>query len=111
MAVRSVIVNNTAGGIGKSNGFLHSLVAERFLFVCFFLGVGGRDQRPTVSLTEHMKGGARSSLFAALFFPDSKKASISTAAIKRNRYFQSPADRSRLRTRNLMYYNRASLST
>ena len=33
-----------------------------------------------------------------------------SAAITKERHFQSPADRSRI-TRNLMYYNRASLIT
>ena len=69
--------------------------------------VGG--QWPTVSWTEHMKGEARSSFFAALFFSDSKRHPA-TAAIT-ERHFESPADLSQIRTRNLMYYNRASLIT
>ena len=56
-----------------------------------------------------MKGGARSSLFAALFFSDSKRHPASAAITER--HFESPADRSRIRTRNLMYYNCASLIT
>ena len=63
---------------------------------------------PTLSWAEHMKGGACSSLFAALFFPYSKRHP-STAITER--HFQSPADRSWIRTRNLMYYSRASLIT
>ena len=54
---------------------------------------GSGGQRPTVSWTEHMKGGARSSLFAALFFPDSKRHPSS--ALLTDRHFESPADRSR----------------
>ena len=75
-------------------------------------GVEGAEwgQRPTISLTEHMTGGARSCLFAALFFPDSNRHP-SIAAISKERHFQSPVGRSRIRTRNLMYYNRASLIT
>ena len=69
--------------------------------------VGVRN--PLFFKTEQMKGGARSSLFVALSFPDSKKHP-STAAITK-RHFESPADRSRIRTRNLMYYNRASIIT
>ena len=45
----SGIVNCTACGIGNGKGFPRSLVA-----------VGSGSQRPTVSLAEHLKGGARS---------------------------------------------------
>ena len=64
-------------------------------------------QRPIVSWTEHMTGEARPSL---LSFPKSKRHP-STAAKTKERHFQSPADRSWIRTRNLMYDNRASLIT
>ena len=99
----------SAGGIGKGNGFLQSLVAVNRA------GGGGWGlwngvQRPTVSWTENMTGGARSSLFALYFFPDSKRHP-STVAITKEKHFQSLADRSRIRTRNPMYYNRASQST
>ena len=65
MAVCSAIVNYTAGGIGKGKGFPQSLVAVNR---AGGVGVQNGGQRPTVSWTEHMTGGAR---FCLLFFPDS----------------------------------------
>ena len=57
-----------------------------------------------------MKYGAHSSLFAASFLPHNpeKKRQPSTAGLT-ERHFQSPAEQSRIRTRNLMYSNRASV--
>ena len=98
---RDLSVNYTAGVIGKSKGFPQSLVAVNWE------GEQSGGQMPTVSLTEHMTGGARSSL---LYLPDSKRHP-STAAITKERHFQSPANRSRIRTCNVMYYNPASLIT
>ena len=97
-------MNYTAGGTGKSQGFPRSLVA---------VGVGGGSggQRPNVSWSKHIKYGANFSLFAASFFPiTQKKRQPSTAGLT-DRHFQSPAEQSRIRTRNLMYSNRASIST
>ena len=62
----------------------------------------GRESEAHDILDRAYERRSRSSLFAALFFPDSK-GNPSTAAIT-ERQFQSPADRSRIRTRNLMYY-------
>ena len=56
-----------------------------------------------------MKDGTRSSLFAALFFPDSKRHQT-TAAIT-EKHLELPADRSQNQIRNLLYYNRSSLIT
>ena len=87
MAVCSRTVNYTGGEIGKGKGSPHSLV------------VVGRQwgQRITVSWAKSMKGRAHSSLLAVIFFPDLKNGT------HHERYTQSPAERSRIRTRNLMY--------
>ena len=45
---------------------------------------GSGSQRPTVSWTEHMKGGAHSSLCAALCFPDSKRHPANTATTEKH---------------------------
>ena len=57
----------------------------------------------------HLACHTRSSLFAALFVSDSKRHPAT--AVITERHFESPADRSRIRTHNLMYYDRASLIT
>ena len=75
------------------------------------MAVGGSGgQRPNVTWTKHMKYGANFSLFAASFFPISqtKKRQPSTVGLT-ERHFQSPAERSRIWTHNLMYSNRASV--
>ena len=54
-----------------------------------------------------MKYGANFSLFA---YNPEKKRQPSTAGLTERR-FQSPAERSQIRTRNLMYSNQASLIT
>ena len=61
-------------------------------------------------LDKEYESGAHFSLFAAPFFSDSEKMHPSTAGLT-ERHFQSPAERSQIRTRNLLYYNRASLIT
>ena len=94
-------VNYTAGGTGKGQGFPRSLVAV----VAGGGGGGSGVQRPNVSWTKHMKYGDNFSLFAASFFPIIKKRKGNYPQLG----FQSPAERSRIRTRNLMYSNRASV--
>ena len=97
----SVTVNYTTGGTGKGQGFPRSLVA-----------IGGQwGQRPNVSWTKHMKYGANFSLCCLILpYNPEKKRQPSTAGLT-ERHFQSPAERSRIRTRNLMYSNRASVIT
>ena len=58
-----------------------------------------------------MKIGANFSLFAASFFynPEKKRQPSTPGMIER--HFHSPAERSRIRARNLMYSNRASVIT
>ena len=70
------------------------------------VGGGGGGQRSIVSWTKHMTGGG----LAVLFFPDSNRHP-STAAISKERHFQSPADQSWIRTRKFMNYNPLSLIT
>ena len=96
-------VNYTAGGTGKGQGFPHSLVAV----VGGGGGGGSGCQRPNVSWIKHMKNGANFSLFVAN--PEKKRQPSTTGLTER--HFQSSAERSRIRTRNLMYSNRASVVT
>ena len=58
-----------------------------------------------------MKYGANFSLFAASLPYNPEKKRQPSAAGLTERHFQSPAERSRIRTRNLMYSNRASVIT
>ena len=101
--VCSGTVNYNAGGTGNDQGFPRSLVA-----VVRRGGGGSGSQRLNVSWTKHMKF----SLFAVSFFPITKKRKrLQSIAGLTDRHFQSPAERSRTRTRNLMYSNRASVIT
>ena len=101
-------VNYTAGGTGTGQGFPPSLVAVR-------VGGGGGGsggQRPNVSWTKHMKLRSQYLSLCCLILPYNRerKRQPSTAGLT-ERHFQSPAERSQIRTRNLMYSNRASVIT
>ena len=93
MAVCSGTINFTTGGIGKGKGFPGSLVAVGAVGVIGQMYLGQRILI-SLSLLPH------SSLI--------RKGNPSTAGLSET-HFQLPAERSRIRTCNFMYYYGASL--
>ena len=95
-------MNYTAGGTGKGQGFPHSLVA-----------VGGEwGSEAKCFLDKAYEIWSQFLCLCCLILPynPAKKRQPSTAGLA-ERHFQSPVERSRTRTRNLMYSNRAFVIT
>ena len=104
MVVCTGTLNYTAGGSGKSQGFPRSLVAVGG-------GGGSGGQRPNVSDKAYIIRSQFLSLCCLILpYNIEKKRQLSTARLT-ERYFQSPAEQSRIRIRNLMYSYRASVIT
>ena len=97
-------VNYTAGGTGKGQGFPPSLVA---------VGGGGQwgsEFQCILDKAHEIRSQFLSLCCLILPYNPETKRQPSTAGLT-ERHFKSPAERSRIRTRNLMYSNRASVIT
>ena len=94
-------MNYTAGGTGKGQGFPRSLVAVGGG------GEGGVGSEAKCILDKAYEIWRKFSLLAASVFPMTQRI---TAGLT-ERHFQSPAERSRIRTRNFMHSNRAYVIT
>ena len=95
-------MNYTAGGTDKGQGFPRSLVAVG--------GQWGSEVRCILDKAYEIRSQFLSLCCLILRYNPEKKRQPSTDGLT-ERHFQSPAERSRIRTRNLMYSNRASVIT
>ena len=105
MVVCSGTVNYTAGGTGKGQDFPRSLVA-----VGGGGGQWGSEAQCILDKAYEIRSQFLSICCRILPYNPEKKRQQSTAGLTKRR-FQSPAERSRIRTRNFMYSNRASVIT
>ena len=98
-------MNYTAGGTGKGQGFPRSLVA---------VGGGGGQLGSEAQCIVDKAYENRSQFLSfccliLLHNPEKERQPSTPGMIER--HFHSPAERSRIRARNLMYSNRASVIT
>ena len=97
-------MNYTDGGTGNGQGFPRSLVAVGWG------GALGSEAQCILDKAYEIRSQFLSLCCLILPYNQEKKRQPSTAGLT-ERHFQSPAEQSRIRTRNLMYSNRASVIT
>ena len=95
-------MNYTAGGTGKGQCFPRSLVAIE--------GQWGSEAQCILDKVYEIRSQFLSLCCLILPYKSEKKRQLSTAGLS-ERHFQSPAERSLIRTCSLMYSNRASVIT
>ena len=95
-------MNYTAGGTGKGQDFPRSLVAVG--------GQWGSEAQCILDKAYEIRSQFLSLCCLILPYNPEKKRQPSTAGLT-ERHVQSPAERSWIRTRNFIYFNRASVIT